>query len=78
MSNWINVKDRLPPNLEDVMVYEKYCEIPFIGWYNLGEEVWGVNTDFVEVIGDAYLENNVGAKNVTHWMPLPNPPESES
>jgi hypothetical protein len=42
MSNWINVKDRLPPNLEDVMVYEKYCEIPFIGWYNLGEEVWGL------------------------------------
>jgi hypothetical protein len=79
MSKWISVKDRLP---EDGWRILLYCDVPDeygkerIGVY-LGGKYW-------EIIGGEYYTLKDTMKRitrkkiiVTHWMPLPEPPESE-
>ena len=60
---WISVKDRLPEVKEDVLIYDSHhCNI-FKAWYLGHIHVWFSNE---------YLPQFI---NVTHWMPLPKPPE---
>lgn len=68
---WINVKDRLPPKNTAVICLIKY-EKPD-KWYtyallairnNSWEQFWGG-----KLLHEDY--------NVTHWMPLPEPPKGE-
>ena len=66
---WIPVSERLPENTDEVLVYEKYSDYPFVGYYKNG--IWHVDTDFIEVTGDALLSSNVVQKLVTHWLPIP-------
>lgn len=58
---WISVKERLPEEGEDVLVY-------------LGEGIfeicWTLKDGFWET-RDSYLDTDA----VTHWMPLPEPPK---
>jgi hypothetical protein len=58
--NWISVKDRLPDDYSDVLVYD-YDGMQYdIGWYDFeGYKGW-VNTNMED--------------SITHWMPLPEPP----
>ena len=59
MNEWINVKDRLPDNSNDVLIC---CA----GWDGMHSVEWGwYRTDMKEWV----------AGNVTHWMPFPDPPE---
>lgn len=58
---WISVKDRLPDDCVEVLVYDTDCGI-VIGWYNKKDDI------FV-----AEFMNELDA--VTHWMPLPEPPK---
>lgn len=57
--NWISVKDRLPKKQQRVIVR---CERigTTVGWIMFGQWV----TDL-----------GPGSGDVTHWMPLPEPPE---
>jgi hypothetical protein len=65
VDRWISVKDRLPENDNDVLVYDTDCGI-VIGWYD--KEIGDFAADFISPL-DA----------VTHWQPLPEPPkESET
>lgn len=61
---WISVEDRLPEDAGDVLVvafwHEKYQVLT--GWHSLGG--WLVTAGNEERLLD-----------VTHWMPLPEPPE---
>lgn len=62
MSKWISVKERLPKEGEKVLVYSRLIPgMPYI------------TTDTCTKAGNfAYC----GARGtVTHWMPLPEPPE---
>lgn len=59
MSEWISVKERLPEPHVDALAL-KPCG-PFVGYYN-GKD-WMVRTDEYNEVG------------ITHWMPLPAPPE---
>lgn len=72
--SWISVTDRLPEDMDKVLVYTKWpieylqivpqkCEIRF-GYYNKKLEIW-------EILHNIY---NI---EVTHWMPLPSPPEEK-
>lgn len=69
MSAWIPVSERLPQPLEDVLVVRAHREIgdgPVVdlGWWYQGNW-WMTSEDFP-------LPDVV---EVTHWMPLPAPPE---
>ena len=64
MSEWINAKNRLPAVLSRVLVYdpdEGYCTIA--EGYKNG---WALE-DF----------SMGGFEKITHWMPLPKPPEGD-
>ena len=58
---WISVKDRLPDDCVEVLVYDTDCGI-VIGWYD--KEIGDFAADFISPL-DA----------VTHWQPLPEPPK---
>ena len=59
MSNWISVKDRLPENGDRVLTYNSFDGI--CTGRHLGDGRWRVKTSYPDP--------------VTHWMPLPEPPE---
>lgn len=66
-SQWISVEDRLPEDMGDVLVrafwHEKWGVR--LGWYSHPHKCWHIFTPS----GDhAWIE-------VTHWMPLPEPPK---
>lgn len=64
VQEWISVKDRLPENVkEGLLIALRWGEVD-IGWYEDGR--WG--SQFVDEYEDG---------EVTHWMPLPQPPKGE-
>ena len=65
MSEWISVNERSPEEMEDVLIWDAdeaeggFCAVA-VGWKtNAGD--WETETDCTP--------------NVTHWMPLPEPPK---
>lgn len=60
MSNWINVKDRLPEISGWFLVY--YCGEIEVLHFNKKDKEWK------DTMGDVM--------KVTHWQPLPEPPSS--
>lgn len=69
LSGWISVEDRLPKGRKDVLVVAFWheCWQPMTGWYSDMTDRWRIITPFGE--------KEPGG--VTHWMPLPEPPEVE-
>ena len=61
VNQWISVKDRLPENDVEVMLYDTDCGI-VLGWYD--KEIGDFAADFISPL-DA----------VTHWQPLPEKPQ---
>lgn len=57
-NDWFSVKDRMPEQYTDVIVFTKGGTI---------------TVDYVDENGDFYYYGEY----VTHWMPLPQKPESE-
>ena len=73
VQEWISVKDRLPKLDEEVLVSAKdlhiktnYYEVWSLFKCHSGELIWVDNS------GDGY-----NLTEVTHWMPLPQPPKGE-
>lgn len=69
MSEWISVEDRLPEfDIEVLCFMKSYDGITgsaVLSHCNESDEVWKINgCPFNEMVWD-----------VTHWMPLPPPPE---
>jgi len=58
---WISIKDRLPPPEIEVLLFQ-----PRFGCCVGSLQEWGDFTDCVE---------GLTMPNVTHWMPLPEPPK---
>jgi len=69
MSEWINIKDKLPEYGEEVLVEVNGHRGP--SWRN--------NHNLVAYLtqGGCWLEERHGVNplSVTHWMPLPPPPK---
>jgi len=57
--DWINVNDRLPENLDEVLTYDKN---EGIGISFFSNDSW-------------YDYNTTKSLNPVYWMPLPEPPE---
>lgn len=78
MGEWINVKDRLPEHDQRVLIFaeskenfDTIIQISHIGNVGLfpSTPIWDWIAPF------QYFFMNY---EITHWMPLPNPPERES
>lgn len=85
MNEWISVKDKLPPLGNQVLLFvqSETCSID----YDTNEEIGDTYIEKEMAIG--YIEDGVlwinydqdgfySASDVTHWMPLPSPPEGEN
>lgn len=60
---WISVKDRLPEDHVAVLVFDSVCRNIYKAW---------MSHDLGEWFSEEYLPDFL---NITHWMPLPEPPE---
>ena len=81
MSEWISVEDRLPDESVSVLVKQAYCDEIMIAF--LRSEFWIEQCENESVNGDAWVDTTICRLSspeydrITHWMPLPEPPESE-
>ena len=86
---WISVEERLPDDLEEVLILVKETELygqynefsrsyfcQYIGSLDDGEwyTVWCNGYRYIK---DTAKEPNADKLEVTHWMPLPEPPKEE-
>ena len=74
MSNWISVKDRLPGK-NIVIIYTKCETMAMAMCVKISVDAYQWNVFLPS--GSIYLHGQE-FQSVTHWMPLPEPPEIES
>ena len=71
---WISVDDRLPKSNEEVIVCYRCNTLNHLGKIELLPHVTHATYHLYDDI--TYWENDCGGiQDVTHWMPLPEPPE---
>jgi len=77
ISKWINVNKKIPEHKEtvDIWVVEEAEQ----GAYRIANAQFDIDCmDFVDDDGESYdILDEEADKKVTHWMPLPEPPEEE-
>lgn len=62
-AHWISVKDRPPEDHVAVFVFDSVCRNIYKAW---------MSHDLGEWFSEEYLPDFL---NITHWMPLPEPPK---
>lgn len=77
MNQWISVKDRLPQKITNKVLV--LCKNKYVGFGHYekykGAETW-YNLESQKPFNDWDLDD-CETYEVTHWMPLPEPPEGE-
>lgn len=69
MSEWIKCSERMPPNGEEVLIWDD-------GEYLLGESTGSVNTYNFGIFWTYDKQEGFSVKSyVEHWQPLPMPPQ---
>lgn len=69
MDEWISVKDKTPNEDDIVLIYSAFADIQLLGAWNNSKQ------QFEYIDGECY---GMPIREVTHWMPLPEPPAKES
>ena len=93
MRKWISVKDRLPEDVQDVLVlveetevYGKHAERKH-KWYNICVGYYDSGAWLTSCFGCKYISEvneemeargDKSRVRVTHWMPLPDPPKEDN
>ncbi len=73
--DWISVKDRLPENEEWVLALGRLEGLSRIAVVNCHKSFFGDDRIW-SIISSECGWCNQCLDDVTHWMPLPNPPEN--
>lgn len=76
MSEWISVKDQLPPEGKNVAIVVEDSAVFIHGWVTAGYYHSPASGWWHGTPGD-YRSCRDQRWIVTHWQPLPAPPESE-
>lgn len=71
LMKWINVRDGFPQDGQYVIVYAKNCSLK-ARMYNSADITYA---DFCQNQNEFFDIDSDVIKDVTHWMPLPNPPK---
>lgn len=64
MAEWISVKDKLPEDDRNVLVYDDHDIQFWVAWHDECHNNW-------------YTQEGDRVYGVTHWMPLPQLPKGE-
>lgn len=67
ISPWISVKDRLPEDQRSVLTLNGHGKIKIMCLWSKRGELWTW----------IYQERFVHYNDITHWMPLPEPPKED-
>ena len=67
MGEWIKCSERMPEEGEAVLVYDDLRQVHEGYYLRYG--------DYVSWVIHSYDSSYYDEANVTHWMPLPEPPE---
>ena len=65
-----------PKDGTDILLHCKYSKVPLVGFIN--KNGIHANKDFLNTDGDANVIDWIDEEFITHWQPLPQPPESEA
>lgn len=79
MSEWISVEDRIPPDLTPVWCSVNENILGIFEIVDVGEGwLWADVYSFYHDKGmwESESELNDDYSHITHWMPLPEPPEA--
>jgi len=60
-AQWVSVEERLPEEVEDVLVFSRNGDVTWIQVAHIVKKQW--------------WRNGIPSLCVTHWMPLPEPPK---
>jgi len=80
---WISVKDRLPDESESKTLGFVYMDDMGYGYQDvcIWDDFKHHKLIYPAGFGEKFIEfnkmNNEGMNRITHWMPLPEPPEGE-
>ena len=80
MSDWISVNDRLPANREFIDVWHSAERDPINNKYDfrIADMHFNQGNFYITKIGaEGDYHYHEVLKDITHWMPLPEPPESK-
>jgi len=73
---WIKVEDRLPPYYAPVLARVAFqTETIIAARYEADAGSWFEQSEYEEITGDARVTHCLDDYRITHWMPLPEPPE---
>lgn len=75
-NEWISVEDRLPPEDKDCSYSSVWCEVYIKGVGISIHPFCHPHMCWDDQEGDDYFCDAVGAR-ITHWKPLPKPPEAK-
>lgn len=64
-----------PLNGEHVLLWQKYADFPVIAYFSHRRNMWFAETEHYDTNGDASVIDTICHTLITHWMPLPPPPE---